>query len=108
MANKIEFTEFSPVDGFVASSSRYAKARIVYYGEARKIAFATYRKRSYPFSKSDKFTVVPPGMEFRPDMMSTQVYGVPDYWWRILEANDMKDIYEFKSGAIIRLPVTIS
>jgi hypothetical protein len=39
--------------------------------------------------------------------VSLETYGVVDYWWKILEANNMKDIFDFKSGVNIRLPGSI-
>lgn len=104
MANKIEYTNLRPIDGFVNYGSRYAAAPIIYYGDNRVVTFGTYRKKQYPNTSSDKFAVIPPGMEFRPDKMSLEAYGTVDFWWRILEANGIKDIYSFKSGMNIRLP----
>jgi hypothetical protein len=39
--------------------------------------------------------------------MSNQAYGTPDFWWKILEVNGMKDIFEFKSGENIVIPNNI-
>ena len=100
----IEFTNYVPTDGFVSMGSRYANATVIYWGPLRKITFTTYKKRNYPYNSEDKFAIIPPGMEFRPDKMSSSVYGVPDFWWRVLEANNMKDIYDFRAGVNVRLP----
>jgi len=43
-------------------------------------------------------------MEFRPDKMSQHVYGHVDWWWKIMEANNIKDVYDFKAGTNIRIP----
>ena len=51
--------------------------------------------------------VIPSGMEFRPDLVSKEKYGVPDFWWKILEANKMKDIFEFRAGKTIILPENV-
>ena len=108
MANKIEYTNLRPTDGFVNYGSRYANSsKIIYYGNNRVLSFTTYKKSRYPESSADKFTVIPPGMEYRPDKVSLETYGTVDYWWKILEANGMNDIYAFKSGTNIRLPATI-
>ena len=100
----IEYTNYVPTNGFVSVGSRYSNASIIYWGPLRKITFTTYKKRSYPFKPSDKFTVISPGMENRPDKMSSSVYGVPDFWWKIMEANHINDIYDFKAGLNVRLP----
>jgi hypothetical protein len=33
--------------------------------------------------------------------VSYEFYGTPDYWWRIMELNGMKDIMEFRTGVNI-------
>jgi hypothetical protein len=48
--------------------------------------------------------VITPGVEYRPDLVSYDKYGTPNSWWMILEANGMKDIWDFKSGKTIMLP----
>ena len=58
-------------------------------------------------SSGDQLTVIPNGMEYRPDLMSIQRYGTTDFWWRIMEVNKMKDIMEFKAGKTIILPENI-
>ena len=107
MANKIEVTNLNPINGFVNYGSRYAGSKIIHYGNNSVLTFSTYKKINYPISSADKFAVIAPGMEFRPDKVSLQTYGTVDYWWRILEANNMHDILEFRTGVNIRLPATI-
>ena len=51
--------------------------------------------------------VISAGMEYRPDLMSMEKYGTTDFWWRIMEANKMKDITEFKAGKTIILPENV-
>ena len=105
MANKVEVvTSLRPIDGLVASSSRYANSTILRYGDASRLTFDLYRKVAIEDSPDDTVAVIPPGMEYRPDLISNQAYGSPDFWWRILEANAMMDIFEFKSGKTIRIP----
>lgn len=103
MANYYESTNISP-QKFVTYTSRYSENTVVYYKEEKFLAFNTYKKNKYTPSKSDRFTVITKGYEFRPDLLSQKVYGFPDYWWRIMEANNIKDIYDFKAGINIRIP----
>ena len=42
-----------------------------------------------------------------PEIVSNKVYGSPDFWWKIMEANNIKDIFDFKTGINIRLPDAI-
>jgi hypothetical protein len=39
--------------------------------------------------------------------MSFDKYGVSDFWWKIMEANGMKDVMEFKAGRTIVLPENV-
>lgn len=97
-------------DRFVIFTSRYNESDVVYYtfGDQKRITFETYKRTTnYTPGPTDTYTVITAGQEYRPDMLSSQVYGVPDYWWKILEANNIKDIYEFKAGKNIRLPANV-
>jgi hypothetical protein len=106
MANKIEFTTLRAAD-FVTNVSRYANSRILYYSDDRITTFETYKRKKFVPSPRDQVTVVTPGVEYRPDLMSFDKYGISDFWWKILEANMMKDVIEFKAGRTIILPENI-
>lgn len=103
MAVPIEYAKISPSE-FLFGASRYANSKVIYYGTEKKITFATYKKNFVSTSNDDTYGVIPAGAEYRPDKISQEVYGSPDFWWKILEANKMKDIYEFKAGLTIRVP----
>ena len=45
--------------------------------------------------------------EFRPDLISAEFYGSTMFWWKIMESNGIKDIYDFKSGLSIRIPSNV-
>lgn len=106
LANKIEFTDLRATN-FVTNVSRYAQSRVVYYSSEKIITFETYKRKKFVPSARDQVTVVTPGMEYRPDLMSFDKYGTPDFWWKILEANEMKDVAEFRAGATIILPENV-
>lgn len=106
MANKIEYTDSDAKD-FVTTVSRYAKSRVIYYSEQRIITFETYKRSKFQQSSADQVAVIPVGMEYRPDLVSRQKYGIPDFWWRIMEVNNMKDVTEFKAGKTIILPENV-
>lgn len=103
MANKIEFTDTNPRN-FVNNLSRYAESKVIYYSDENIITFETYKRKKFKSSPRDQVTVITPGMEYRPDLMSFDKYGMVDFWWKIMEANQMKDIMEFKAGRTIVLP----
>ena len=108
MANTITLVPFNnPTNGFVSATSRYADSQLIYYGDLHKMTYTTYKKNQTRLTDNDKYTIISPGWEYRPDLVSKNIYGTPDFWWKILEANDMKDIWEFKSGVNIRLPVDV-
>lgn len=108
MANHIQVADLPPTR-FVLSTSRYSNSTVLYYGEGAntKTCFDIYKRGVYAISPDDRYTVVTSGQEYRPDLMSRSVYGTVDYWWKILEANGMKDIFDFKVGTNIRLPNNI-
>jgi hypothetical protein len=77
---------------------------VIYYGEQKFVTFPTYSRDAYVKTGTERVMVIKKGVEFRPDLVSFDVYGFPDNWWRIMEANNMKDIIEFKAGKTIVLP----
>ena len=83
--------------------SRYKNSTVYYYGNAPKTTFEIY-KRSHNEILDRKVTLITPGWEYRPDLVSFDLFGTPDFWWRIMEVNGMKDILEFKSGITLRIP----
>lgn len=107
MANRIEDTDYIPTQGFTTFTSRYASGSIIYYTDQRYLTYKIYKRDPIPQSANDKYIVIPAGMEYRPDLMSQTVYGLPDLWWRILEANNMFDVWDFKTGLNIRIPSMI-
>lgn len=88
----------------VGTNSRYFDKKIIYYGEQRIITFETYIRKPYQQNGSEKVMLINKGVEYRPDLVAFDHYGIPDFWWRILEANEMKDIMEFTAGTTIFLP----
>ncbi len=107
MANKITYQSIS-AKRFVDFSSRYIKSKVLYYGDNNKVTFETYKKRkSVSFSDIDKFIQINSSTEYRPDIVSYVEYGIPELWWYVMEANVIKDIYNFKSGIALRIPRNI-
>lgn len=106
MANRTEIANLNN-DRFVSSLSRYKDSTIIYYGDDRKLTFKTYRRVNDVRTDQDMFTVISKGMEFRPDLVSMEMYGVVDFWFRIMEVNKIYDIFDFKAGLNIRLPGNI-
>lgn len=106
MANQITVANLNN-SSFVDSTSRYFNSTIIYYGINQLVTFVTYVREPIPTTPQDKYYVVTKGTEYRPDLVANQAYGVPSFWWKIMEANGMMDILEFKAGANIRIPNVI-
>ena len=106
MANKISYPNIS-AKRFVDFSSRYTKSKVLYYGDNNKVTFETYKRKDVVFSENDKFIQINSSTEYRPDIISYVAYGIPELWWYIMQANGIKDIYEFKSGITLRIPRNI-
>lgn len=103
MPNYIETTDTNP-RRFVPVTSRYAESRVIYYTERKILTYSTYRKGEYAPKENDRFMVVEKYHEYRPDKVSFAAYGTSDFWWKIMEANNLKDVYDFKAGLNVRLP----
>ena len=73
---------------FVTATSRYAESQVLLYGKDRLLTFASYKRKPYVPSDSDRFAVVPPGEEYRPDLTAFRAYGIVDYWWLLMEVNN--------------------
>jgi hypothetical protein len=107
MANRIQESEIE-ASNFVDTSSRFAASDVIYYGDNNLITFKTYKRNQREADPSDQFSIVTKGTEFRPDLISVDAYGTPNFWWKILEANGMMDIDEFKTGTNIRVPSVLT
>jgi len=46
--------------------------------------------------------------EYRPDLLAYKFYGDPRLAWVILDANDLRDIFELKAGMVIVVPSIIN
>lgn len=93
---------------FVTPSSRYSDSKVLLYGEQGIITFETYKKKNFAPSTNDKFTVIPAGEEYRPDKTSYRAYGTVDFWWAIMEVNNIKDVFDYTAGTNIRIPAFIT
>lgn len=104
MANYIEKVNLFNSTNFTTSTSRYLNSQLYYYGDDKKITYGTYKRRIVQEFENDKFFEITKPLNYRPDLVSNKFYGIPDYWWKIMEYNLMSDVYEFRQGTVIRLP----
>lgn len=57
-----------------------------------------------PASSTDSIHTIEAGEEYRPDVVAYNIYNNSLLGWVILAANNMKSIFEFKAGIMIRVP----
>lgn len=55
-------------------------------------------------TEDDFYITLDQGNQFRPDLISNQVYDVPDFGWAIMEINDIRSFVELKRGVRLRIP----
>lgn len=91
----------------VSGFSRYKKQTPIYYGEQKILTFDTYIRVPYVRTGDEKVMLITKGVEYRPDLIAYDVYGVPEAWWKIMEVNNIFDIYDFKVGRTVFLPKNI-
>lgn len=94
---------------YVQPTSRYNWSKVRQYTEEKFLTFETYkRKRKGHFREGNaEWLEITANVEYRPDLVSNELFGTPDLWWRIMEHNGMKDIMEFRSGVNIQIPGNI-
>lgn len=104
MSQVIEVSN-TTVDQVTAVGSRYRKGQnVIYYGDRKFVTFDLYIRDKYQQTGAEKVMVITKGVEYRPDLVSFDFYGFSENWWRILEANKMSDVFDFKAGKTILLP----
>lgn len=87
---------------YAGPTSRYATTPVIKY--EGKLTYPIYKKKKLGISPQDQHYEITREMEYRPDLVALTFFGAPDFWWRIMEINGMKDILEFRAGRNIILP----
>lgn len=89
---------------FIDTVSRYNKSQIIYWGPRRLTTFKIYKRQSFSPSNDDRFYVINAGTQYRPDLVSFRAYGDPRWWWKIMEVNNINDVFDFEIGRTIVIP----
>lgn len=55
-------------------------------------------------SENDFYIEIDSTNEFRPDMLSTQVYQDPNYGWALMELNNLRSFRDLTIGNRLRIP----
>jgi hypothetical protein len=106
MPTQIVFTTGLHNTDFVTNTSRYATSPIIYWGDKKVITFTTYKRQPLTFSNQDKYLVIGAGEEYRPDLIAQRAFGSSLFvlWWKIMEANNIFDVFDLKAGLTLRIP----
>lgn len=57
-----------------------------------------------PLTTEDFYVIVDQLNQFRPDLLSFQVYGTVDYGWAIMEVNNITSWLGLAAGVRVRIP----
>lgn len=57
-----------------------------------------------PETEQDFYIEIDSSNEFRPDMLSFQVYGTPDYGWALMELNTLRSFKDLSLRTRLRVP----
>lgn len=93
--------------GLVDATSRYKDSKAMYWGPKNILTLTTYKREPIDPDDADTFMIIRKGQEYRPDKVSQDSYGTPEFWYKIMELNGMADIMEFKAGVNIRIPANV-
>lgn len=94
-------------DSVIKGFSRYKNSEVIYWGSQNRIAFGTYLRQPYVPTGQERVILITPGLAYRPDLLSYDIYGTVDVWWKIMEVNKIYDISDFKAGITVMLPDNI-
>lgn len=89
-----------------AENSRYRGSTITSVNTTEGLQNYTILKLpiEVPETEYDFYISIDSSNEFRPDILSNQVYGTPDYGWALLEINTLRSFKDLKLQARLRVP----
>ena len=87
----------------MTDQSRYRSMNTLHsMGTGSHLQFA--QKRFYKFEDSEVSYFISKANEFRPDIISVEMYGDPRYAWAIIAANNMKSFFDLHCDQYIMIP----
>lgn len=84
--------------------SRYAPYRQIIDSDGNQKYLETFNKTEIDSSDQDDYYTVDIRTENRLDMIATEKYGFPTYWWVIAHANNLIDPFDVPYGTVLRIP----
>lgn len=108
----VYFTEFKDQYSFVDYDdprtyryvSRYSPYRQIIDEKDGQKYHETFNNTEIKISEEDSYYTVDIRTENRLDIISSEKYGFPTYWWVIAMANDIIDPFDVPYGTILRIP----
>lgn len=84
--------------------SRYSTTRRITDDVSKKIFHETFNQYTIPETADDLYVTVSKISENRLDILATQFYGYPMYWWVLAMANNIIDPFNLEIGSVVRVP----
>jgi hypothetical protein len=87
--------------------ARYSKESL--YGVTQQIngALDVLKHRNIPKNQDDQSYIIQSQYNYRPDLLASDLYNNPDYWWVFKERNPSiidDPIFDFVAGIEIKVP----
>ena len=109
--DSLDYTWFSPaiyalndipVDP-TRSSNRYEEKKLLSDIRGQHIQFIQHRW--FPTTEvEDTLVYIDARYEYRPDIISVDYYNSPLYAWAIMAANELRSVWQLKSGTYVKIP----
>ena len=91
-----------PVDPY-KTSNRYEGKVLVSDVRGQHIQFI--QKRWFPKTEStDQLVYIDAKYAYRPDSISVDYYNTPLYAWAIMDANELRSVFQIEAGIYLKLP----
>lgn len=85
--------------------SRYRnKIRLTSYSGYTFIEFIKKSQLYLDVSSEDQYYFVDASKQYRPDLISNEIYGSPIYYWVILSCNNLISPLQVRTNLTLRLP----
>lgn len=84
--------------------SRYSTTRRIVDDVSKKVFHETFNQYVIPETEDDIYVTVGKVSENRLDIIATNYYGYPMYWWVLAIANNIIDPFDIEMGSVIRIP----
>ena len=92
-------------DRDVNTLNRYRnKIKLTSYSGYNVIEFIKKSQLYLPEDPSDQYYFVDASKQYRPDLISNEVYGSPIYYWVILSCNNLISPLQVAANLTLRLP----